>query len=113
MQVNSVNELNGLLIGKFPKVKITFNNSILRKKDEKKLNAYVTECGCNTGTYFLVAGIMLSISMFVISGLSIMSNILFSILICFVFAIAGKLIGLGYARYNFYKLLRKILLNIG
>ena len=113
MQVNSVNELNGLLVGKFPKAKITFNNSIVLKKDEERLNTYVTECGCNTGTYFLVAGIILSVVMFVISGLTIVSNILFSMLICFVFAIVGKLIGVRYARYNFYKRLKKILLDIG
>jgi len=112
MQINSVRELNGLLFGKFPKAKITFNNGIVLKKDEEKLNTYVAECGCNTGTYFLVAGILLSIPMFVISDFSIMSKILVGMLICFVFAIVGKLIGLRYAKYNFYKHLKKILVNI-
>ncbi|MBN1183400.1 MAG: hypothetical protein JXB49_14000 [Bacteroidales bacterium] len=113
MRINTIDELHGLLNGRFPKTKLTFNHRLVGEKDEEKLNACVSECGCDTGKYFLVVGVLFSVLVFIFSDFSMISKILLSVLICFLFAGIGKLIGLIYARYIFYKILRRLLLELG
>lgn len=107
--VNNLNDLKSLLDKKLPKRIISINLPNSKDIYENKLNSYIKDCGCNTGTYFLVFATVISIILFPLVTFSIWKKILASVVFCCFMAILGKLVGLYIARVKFYKLLQKFI----
>jgi hypothetical protein len=76
---------------------------------ERRFNAQIKACGCETGGYFTIAGIVLGI---VLGSLGMLefswSGIGYAALIVLGFGFVGKTVGLIFARVMFFRLLREV-----
>ncbi len=107
--VTNINDLKELQNKKMPKqdLDISFNDDAADYQN--KLNSFIKECGCNTGTYFLVFSVVLSIALFFFISFILWEKIVLCIVFCFIMAIVGKLIGLYIARVKFFSKLKKFI----
>lgn len=76
---------------------------------EEKLNKYYFECGCKTGSSFVIVGIIISIIHFVIHAEQFsIYYILYYVITTISFAIIGKLVGLLNARIKLIRLQKEV-----
>jgi hypothetical protein len=76
---------------------------------ERRFNVQIKACGCETGGYFTIAGIVLGI---VLGWLGILEfswrGIGYAALIALGFGFVGKTVGLIFARVLFFRLLKQV-----
>lgn len=112
ISVNNLYDLKSLLNKKLPKGKISINLPNCKDTYENKLNSCIKDCGCSTGTFFLLFAIVLSILLIPFVSFSFLGKILCGLSFCFFMAILGKLVGLYIARIKFYKMLKKFIYEL-
>ena len=97
----------------FPRQKISIEMAGLPEEEQKemegRLNRHISECGCDSGSYFLAGGLVLYGIFLLAFTTSLVEKILFAFLFAFPAAILGKVLGKLKARVKFKFEIRKIL----
>lgn len=88
------------------------SNLLINKSVEDKINEYKKECGCSLGAKTMTAVFILCVLIIAIQNgfltAAFVKKIPFVLLMSFLGAAAGKIAGIGYARFKLKKLQKKL-----
>ena len=112
--VNDSNLSNLLTMHGYPLTPIHLElSSLTREENEElssKLNRFRNECGCSSGSYYMMAGIIIVLLGYFIGSLNFSwPGAGYGVLIIFIFGMVGKTISLMIARLRYKRLLRHLI----